>query len=88
MKNCAFKINHPQGNFLISNFDDFWVLKNITSKKKKVYNLVISHENRVFCLLFVEIIAYIGKEIAHLKIFKIIREKSQTLSILDKIIAI
>ena len=38
-KNCAFKINHPQGNFLIrkliSNFDDFGVLKNITSKKKK-----------------------------------------------------
>ena len=36
-------------------------------KKKKSCYSVISHENCMFCPIFVEIIAYVSKDIAHLK---------------------
>ena len=66
------------------------VLKNI-SRKQKLHNSIISHENHKFCLIIVEIIAYMHAKktlIEKLSITKkvhisrIVRDKSQTLQIL------
>ena len=88
-KNRVFSIIQSQEKCiiqqLISNFTTFWQKKNVLmrngqsfkkyQRQKKVHNSIISHENREFCPIFIEIIAYVRKKqtnkqnkTAHLKI--------------------
>ena len=58
---------------LTSNFADLWrknyvlkqnyqSFKKYQPQKKKVYNSIISHENRKFCPIFIEIIAFVQRK--------------------------